>query len=326
MSNKMKLYPLLFLNEAAKTSKEALKAGLGLYVSKTSEELIFVLFSPQRCNEVIESYHKRHKGTLGKVKKEVPKPLSPPAGFSTEPVDPRIPPWKTREEGEEYLRQQGLKEARDSKDARLDWLEAQLGNRAVVGSVTATWKDTNERDDLWRVNTSSAVQKYGPMIYDLVMASVYPEYIRSDFSLTADSRRVWNVMYTRPDVEHSWVGNWGVYEVINSWNVAGMSEQDNIHDFLNKIKSETPITEKEFNNNFVNKLDSENKEKIGPFYAYRFSGGRSRASAKLIEAGNAAIEELANSFRVSTQEIEMVLEAASGIQFNRLYSKSRRSA
>ena len=31
-------------------------------------------------------------------------------------------------------------------------------------------------------------------------------------------------------------------------------------------------------------------------------------------------------FRVSTQEIKMVLEAASGIQFNRLYSKSRRSA
>jgi hypothetical protein len=318
-----KLNDILF--EGAKTSKEALKAGLGLYVSKTSEELIFVLFSPQRCKEVIDAYHKRHKGTLGKIKKEDPKP-SPPEGFSTEPVDPRIPPWKTREEGEEFLRQQSLQEARDSKEARLDWLEVQLGNRAVVGSVTATWKDTQQRDDLWRVNTSSAVQKYGPMIYDLVMASVYPEYIRSDFSLTSASQHVWNVMYTRSDVEHSWIGNWGPDEVITSWNVSGMLEQDNIHDILNKIESETPISEKEFNNSFVSKLDSENKEKIGPFYAYRLSGGRSKTSAKLIDAGNAAIEELASSFGASTQDINLVLESAAGIQFDRLYQKTKRSS
>jgi len=65
----MKLYPIIY--ELAKTSRQAEQAGLGLYVSKTNEELIYLLFSPKRCKEVTESYLKRYKGTLGKVKKTV---------------------------------------------------------------------------------------------------------------------------------------------------------------------------------------------------------------------------------------------------------------
>jgi len=271
---KMKLTNILY--EAAKTSKEALKAGLGLYIWKSSEELVFILFSPERCIQATESYFSKHQDRL------------------------------------------------NSKEEVLDWLETYFGNRVIVGSVMATRKDTPKRDDLWMVLTSAAVQKYGPLIYEMVMASIYPNYIRSDFTLTPDSRRVWNVMYTRSDVEHSWIGNWGSDELITSWNVSDMFEQKNIRNVLNKIENETPITETEFDVDFVQKLNSENNEKLGPFYAYRRSGGRSKDVSKLIEAGDAAIEELADNFNVNKLDITNVLMGAYGKQFDRLYKRHRK--
>jgi hypothetical protein len=326
----MKLNEILF--EGAKTPEQAVQVGLGLYISKTSEELIFILFSPKRCNEVITSYQQRHKGTLGKTEKESTKQseLSDPSNFpphvigtsTSRRVNSTIPPWKTKEEHEEYLRQQALQEAVDPKHAMLNWLAIQLGNRAVIGSVTATWKNTEERDDLWKVDTSSAVQKYGPLIYEMVMGSIYPEYLRSDYSLTPASRKVWNVMITREDVQRSWVGEWGPAELVTSWAVSDMSRQLNLLDILTKIEEEEPMTEKAFNSNFVRILDANNMQKLGPFYAYR---RKSNVPAKLIEAGNSAIQDLADSFKVSENDIKTVLENASGIQFERLYNKNRRT-
>jgi hypothetical protein len=48
-------------------------------------------------------------------------------------------------------------------------------------------------------------------------------------------------------------------------------------------------------------------------------------TCKLIEAGNSAIQDLADSFKVSENDIKTVLENASGIQFERLYNKNRRT-
>jgi len=147
----------------------------------------------------------------------------------------------------------------------------------------------------------------------MVMGSIYPEYIRSDESLTTGSRRVWNVMYNRSDVERSWIGNWGMDEVITSWNVSDMSEQENIVDILDDIENDVLVTEKESNDEFVRNLDSDNKQKLGPFYAYR---RQSEISTK------SAIQDLAENFKASVDEIKIALEMAAALHFERLYRKS----
>ena len=320
----MKLYPLLF-SEAAKTVQDALKADAALYVYKGEDEVTCVLFSVNRCHEAIESYLENYQGTLDKPAPKAKQSVAEPASVERS-SDPRVPPWKSKEEGEEYLRSKGLQEASDPVGAKLDWLAQKLGDRAIIGVIRANSLDT-DRGDLWNIGSSAAVQKYGPLIYDISMAAIYPEYIRSDFSLTPASRKVWNVMMTRKDVERKWVGEWGVSQVLTSWDVSDIqgdakTSGKQLNNFIQKVEDyEIDLNENVFNKMFVEKLSPENKAKLGPFYACRLSPDRTKLVDynRLLKAGDDIIEELAGTFGSNIKDVEDVLLDAAREHFMRLY-------
>jgi len=320
----MKLYPFLF-SEAAKTSQDAVNANTGLYVFKSEDEVTCVLFSVDRCHQAIESFLQNYQGTSDKPADKTKQPVAAPTPMQHS-NDPRVPPWKSKEEGEAYLRSKGLQEASDSKEQKLDWLTGKLGSRAIIGVIRANPMDT-ERGDLWSVGSSAAVQKYGPLVYEIGMGAIYPEYIRSDFSLTPDSRKVWNVMMTRKDVERKWVGEWGSRQLVTSWDVSDIQPDQKtsgkqLNKFFDKVENEEfDLDEANFNKQFVQILSPENQAKLGPFYAYRLSPDRTKlVDYNLLQKnGEDVIEELAGTFAASTKDIEDVLLDAAREHFMRLY-------
>ena len=78
-------------------------------------------------------------------------------------------------------------------------------NRAVVGSVS--FRSTHVQG-VTKINTSAAVNKFGPLAYQLAMHYIKPKWLCSDTSLTAESAKVWYEMYTRPELyEKKWMGD-----------------------------------------------------------------------------------------------------------------------
>lgn len=209
----------------------------------------------------------------------------------------------------------------DNKDAKIDWLIQKLGNRVVVGGVGAS----GAVGGIYRVFGSAAVQKYGPMIYEMVMAAIYPSYLRSDYSLTADSRTVWNKMYLRKDVEREWVGSFedSIQELETSFGVAGMKSEV-AQDFASDLAGgrwRNGIDKNLFDKELVAKLPPEDLAKLGPFYAYRLKPSATKLVdyTKLLHLGEDLIQQLAGTFKLPAREIQKILAAAAREQFDRLY-------
>jgi hypothetical protein len=302
----MKLYPILF--EAAKTSEEALDADLAIYVDKgRRSSTTVILFSQNRTLDLIDSYLEKYKGTM----KATPSDWGGWDAATDEPapVSSDSAPWSIKESGG------------DNKDAKIDWLIQKIGNRVVVGAVGAT----GAVGGIYRVFGSAAVQKYGPMIYEMVMAAIYPSYLRSDYSLTADSRTVWNKMYLRKDVEREWVGSFDSIrqELETSFGVAGMKSEV-AQDFASDLAGgrwPNAINKNLFDKELVAKLPPEDLAKLGPFYAYRLKPSATKLVdyTKLLRLGEDLIEQLAGTFKLPVREIQKILAEAAREQFQRLY-------
>ena len=93
-------------------------------------------------------------------------------------------------------------------------LAIKLAGDAVVGQVSYG----NNGPDLCSVSSSSGVNKFGPLAYQLVMYRIKPRWLRSDESLTTGeddshtggSQDVWNKMYQlskKGVYERRWLGS-----------------------------------------------------------------------------------------------------------------------
>jgi len=89
-----------------------------------------------------------------------------------------------------------------------------LSNRAVVGYVSFNAVDS----DLYQVEYSAGVNKYGVLTYQLVMHELKTKtdgWLSSDISLSDDSWDVWQKMYSYSDknggnlYKAKWLGAWG---------------------------------------------------------------------------------------------------------------------
>lgn len=300
---KMKLYNILF--EQAKTAEEAIQSDYGLFVYTVENDLAVALIDTERCQSIIESYLSK-KGNLPVKKTEpvqaepAPSPLPP---LQTGPYDPNVPPWE-------------LNEAYESASVKIDWLIEAIGNRAIVGAVGAR----QSTEDTWRVAYSVAVQKYGPLLYDVAMASVYPAYLCSDYDLTADSQRVWNKMLARNDVEKIPVTELGddAWSMVNtSFNVAGLTSEA-------AQKASESMEDQELDlkwfENFVNSLPPEDKAKLGPFYGFRRKAGKNLSKYNtLLKASEEIIDMLAGTMKLKRADVEDAIEQAAINMFKRFY-------
>jgi hypothetical protein len=73
-------------------------------------------------------------------------------------------------------------------------------NNAIVGYVLF---DTDSScEDAYEVKQSAALSGYGPLLYDLVLSHIYPNFLVSDrSSVSKEAQKVWNFyLNNRPDV------------------------------------------------------------------------------------------------------------------------------
>ena len=149
----MKLYPLLFIDEAAKTAEDAFKAQL-IAIDASGNDNTYrkiVLINPSRFLEAFTSVTAEH----GK--------------------------YNPRNYESSYDIIDSLK-AKTILDAT---------NRAIIGSIGYS----KEADGLYKIDTSAAVDKFGPLAYQMVMYLIKPAWLISDTSLKPASKAVWQKMY-----------------------------------------------------------------------------------------------------------------------------------
>ena len=62
--------------------------------------------------------------------------------------------------------------------------------------------------NLYSIRKSSALEKFGPLSYEIVMSFIYPSYLRSDKTVSDKAKNVWDRMFNRTDVEHQPLKDW----------------------------------------------------------------------------------------------------------------------
>lgn len=302
----MKLYPIIYTNEAAKTPEEAIKAELGLFVQNDGASAHVILLSAERCEAIVRSYQaKGMKPT--KAKSRTPSISSVTYTQPSSPIvqgdyDPSVPPWDINE---------------SVAGNKQEWLTIALGNRAIVGGVAAERTD----GEMWRVAYSVAVEKYGPMLYEAMMGIIYPDYLRSDYSLTKDSQTIWNKMLQRKDVKAVPVDElsddaWGA--LTTSFNVAGLTSA--AAKKAQKELRQTGEAPEGWFNKFVATLPPEDKEKLGPFYAYQKKTGKNLSKYNtLFEAADDIVRMFQTTLKLSEDDIKNAINIASADTFRRFY-------
>jgi len=70
----------------------------------------------------------------------------------------------------------------------------QLLTDSIVGFINITY---NQNCDVWFVQYSAALKGYGPLMYDIAMSAIAPDYLGADRnSVSLQARRVWAYMLT----------------------------------------------------------------------------------------------------------------------------------
>lgn len=203
-----------------------------------------------------------------------------------------------------------------------------LSKDCIVGQVTF---HSTISGVLYMVGSSSGVNKFGPLTYEIVMQSVYPAYLRSDASLKEGSRNVWNKMYQREDVEKKWVGSFGnspnetSYELESS--IASIprkempskgtkSTKDLLKIYLNKIHPTAPTEDV-----FLDFLrdNSININNLGNFYAYRTKTGNTGPVKAMFELGDQMREYMITKLETTSSAADHVFREAASKHFTRMY-------
>lgn len=206
-------------------------------------------------------------------------------------------------------------------------LSIKLAGDAVVGQVSYG----NNGPDLCSVNSSSGVNKFGPLAYQLVMYRINPRWLRSDESLTTgedDSRMggsqdVWNKMYQlskKGVYERRWLGSFfsdddiiAIRKLRNAKTVNGPTDED-----LTDYDPREDTSEKAFLD-FLGENGYQPSD-FGHFWAYRLQTPDPKIQ-KLFDAGDRLKAEIAalKIRGISPFDIREILERASSGFFTRRY-------
>ena len=167
----MKLYPLIYTNEAARTATDALDKGIAA-ISKQD-------YGSE------DEYDDRHQVVLVSIDRAVSvlRTLEKNRWPPTEETDP----GESAEIGQRMAR-------------------SVLAKRAIVGTVEYSLQDVG----LFKVNISAGVAGFGPLAYQLVMYET-GEWLMSDESLKPASQKVWQKMYELSNkgvYQRKWLGSW----------------------------------------------------------------------------------------------------------------------
>ena len=305
----MKLYPILY--EAAQSVEGSLGKGIAAFALHNT----IVLVSTRR---VLESLR-------GRIKKAgVPSYLKP-----KKPTSP------------EDAIDDGMAEDDDDWDERTNFeekLARSLSNNAVVGNVVYHITGT----ELFKVDTSSGVNKFGPLAYQLVMFVIQPAWLKSDSSLKEGSQGVWNKMYQLSNqgvYERKWLGEFEAGK--NKLKIACYVNEETervLEEYWQMLqdydrpahhqpgwtpdnKQPAPLTQDPYKEEVFLKFLEENpraRAYCGQFWAYRMTSPDPKTS-ELFRNGDALLETLQADFNIPKRMALNIIQDAAGKFFSRLY-------
>ena len=303
----MKLYPIIY--EAAQTVEGSLGKGIAAFALHNT----IVLVSTRR---VLESLR-------GRIKKAgVPSYLKPKK------------PTPSPEEETDI--DDGLAEDDDDWDERRNFeekLARSLSNNAVVGNVVYHITGT----ELFKVDTSAGVNKFGPLAYQLVMSAIKPAWLKSDSSLVEGSQNVWNKMYELSNqgvYERKWLGEFeaGKDKVRMATYINDETERAlekywqmlTAHDRPAHNNQPKQVTQDPYKEEVFLKFLEENPQArpySGQFWAYRLTNPDPKTS-ELFRNGDALLETLQTDFNIPKLMAFGIIQDAASKFFSRLYSRS----
>ena len=209
----------------------------------------------------------------------------------------------------------------------MDKIKESLSQDCIVGQVSYEKFITGA---LYGVGTSSGVNKFGPLVYEIVMQSIYPAYLRSDSSLKEGSRNVWNKMYQRGDVEKKWVGSFG-----GSHTESYINLEDSIKSIKKEMPSEGTKSTKELLRIYLedihptaptedvfldflrdNNIDINN---LGNFYAYRTTTGYTGPVKTMFDLGDQMREYMITKLEATSDAVNEAFRGGANKHFSRMY-------
>jgi hypothetical protein len=262
----MKLYPLIYINEGARTSEEAVSKGVAAFITKKDSIVLFVV---ERVIDITKRFVEKY-------------------------------PSNAR------------------KSYHNEMLGTELAKRSIVAEITTT----SVGDDLYKVESSAGVSKFGPLAYQLAMVNIYPSWLISDVSLTEDggSADVWNKMYelsTKGVYERKWLGEFPPYSG-SSPLVKRMQATAKGRKIFRYYKpmyetSEEAIQVYLEDHGFENEYSP---YEFGFFYAYRLTNPQSVGVTNLFNLGDKVVEEMKT---LGIDDPDEVLSSAAYEFFERRY-------
>jgi hypothetical protein len=301
----MKLYPLLFLNEIAKSAGVALDKRLAaLDASEDQNFRRIILFIPFSLEEAV-------KKTLQNA--VIPKRNVEATTHSTDlPPPPSNPPMALESTDKEIMDLLGIDTNRANKDA-IKYQIISGKNRAIIAHLTYKLKENES--GLAEINTSAAIGGFGPLIYQIAMYQHPDLWLTSDSSLKPASKRVWNKMYE--------LSKQGVYErkfvgEINAFELKRKKFIDKaLSDYFDGIlNGTTPPTEKALLDWLVfNDLDA---NEYGYLWAYKKLDHDPKIK-ELFNRGEKAVQDISNKYKIPTETLVDVLRMAGRELFSKLY-------
>ena len=223
------------------------------------------------------------------------------------------------------------REAADLSEVQYDMMgkiKESLSQDCIVGQVSYEKFITGA---LYGVGTSSGVNKFGPLVYEIVMQSIYPAYLRSDASLRKGSRNVWNKMYQRGDVEKKWVGSFGgshtesylnLEDSIKSIPAKEMpskgtnSTKDLLKIYLRDINPTAPTEDVFLDFIRDNNIDINN---LGNFYAYRTTTGYTGPVKTMFDLGDQMREYMITKLEATSDAVNEAFRGGANKHFSRMY-------
>jgi len=311
----MKLYPLLFLNEIAKSAGVALDKRLAVLDASDHQNFRrIILFIPFSLEEAVKKALQNAISKRNVAATDLPPPSVDATIQSTDLPPPPSDPFMVIESTDEQIMNLlGFGPNPVSEEA-IKYQIISGKNRAIIADLTYRLKENES--GLAEINTSAALGGYGPLIYQIAMYQHPDLWLTSDSSLKPASRRVWNKMYE--------LSEQGVYErkfigEINAFELKRKKFIDKaLGDYFDGIlNGTTPPTEKALLDWLVfNDLD---ENEYGYLWAYKKLDHDPKIK-ELFNRGEKAVQDISNKYKIPTETLVDVLRMAGRDLFSKLYN------
>lgn len=251
---------------SAKTFKDAHSFGLAALIQKKPEAVSVILYDPTIVLESLQGFSDSERRTVGFVDVEA------------------------------RLQENIYKSIKGAVVSNL-YLESTGDDYVPYEGRTPIGKG-----NVHRISYSAAVEKYGPLVYELLINAVYPLWVTSDLSVKDKARRIWAENIARSDdFEHCSMLR------LSKWKDAVEKvrrvKNDDAYDAI--MAKKTSLNSSKKLASWMESLDTETKKQMGTLFLFRSKNPTSDSQRKLEEAHQSTLRVI-NDFFGNTDSTDLI--------------------